>query len=73
MLLTDVNKEIPGNLLDLEVEVADEVQEQLRVLDQTLVTATTEVMRSRYWKGSLKQSRNSSGYLTRPSSQLKQT
>ena len=42
MLLTDVNKEIPGNLLDLEVEVADEVQEQLRVLDQTLVTAKTD-------------------------------
>ena len=43
MLLTDINKEISGNLLDLEVEVADEVQEQLRVLDQTLVTAKTDL------------------------------
>ena len=57
MLLTDVNKEIPGNVLDLEVEVADEVQEQLRVLDQTLVTAKTDLKRSRGHEVKVKRSR----------------
>jgi len=37
-ILTNVNEEISRNFLNLKVEVADEVQEQVGIFDQPLVT-----------------------------------
>ncbi len=39
---TYINKKVSRNFLNLEVEVADEVQEQLGIFHQSLVTTNTE-------------------------------